>query len=337
MEKYLLVGLIARNKDDIDKIAELEREYCLSNDDRILNYSDLFFDVTHFRVIDMESFELLDISLDEYYTGDLDIGGISHTLKRYYNSLIEESNGIKYIKLNVNCFAKPDLVDYKSDVEIEYCLNYNNVPVIYDNKPVYGSTVVKLDDHNSFAMGYNIRLYLYVDYIKGDVSVHLEEILVLGNAIGKLDTTYNVTSKWRDGKGVMGIDHVNELLIFGFNAFDGYVSNGDTAIIYNFKASPTIIIPSTVTSVIICNRWVVHSDVDCTIVLPPKARLTATDGFYFESRYNNKVVLMVSNELSLKDLEDMAIVLGLYNPSFKSKEELVDIISDKFNIRLEFY
>ena len=160
---------------------------------------------------------------------------------------------------------------------------------------------------------------------------------MLGNAIGKLDTIYNVTSKWRDGKGVMGIDHVNELLIFGFNAFDGYVSNGDTAIIYNFKASPTIIIPSTVTSVIICNRWVVHSDVDCTIVLPPKARLTANDGFYFESKYNNNVVLMISNELSLKDLEDMAIVLGLYNPSFKSKEELADIISDKFNISLEFY
>lgn len=337
MEKYLLVGLIARNKDDIDKIIELESGYCSSNDDRILNYSDLFFDVTHFRVINMESFELIDISIDEYYTGDLDIRGVSPTLKRYYSNLVEESNSIKYIKLNVNCLAKPDVVNYKSDVEIDYYLNCNNVPVIYDNKPVYGTSIVKLDDRNSFTSGYNIRLYLYVDYINGDVSVYLEEILVIGNAIGKLDTIYNVTSKWRDGKGLIGIDHVNELLLFGFNAFDGYVSNGDTAIIYNFKASPTIIIPSTVTSVIICNRWVVHSDVDCTIVLPSKARLIATDGFYFESRYNNKVVLMVSATLSLKDLEDMAVVLGLYNPSFKSKEELADIISDKFNISLEFY
>lgn len=125
--------------------------------------------------------------------------------------------------------------------------------------------------------------------------------------------------------------------MFGFTAYDGYVSNGDTAIIYSFKASPTIIIPSTVTSVIICNRWVVHSNVNCTIVLPPKARLTATDGFYFEGSLNNKVVLMISNTLSFKDLEDMAVVLGLYNLSFKSKEELADIISDKFNISLEFY
>ena len=211
------------------------------------------------------------------------------------------------------------------------------MPVIYDNKPVYGSTVVKLTDCMSFTMGYNIRLYLYVDYIKGDVSVYLEEILVLGNDIGKLDTIYNVTSKWRDGKGLMGIDHVNELLIFGFNAFDGYVSNGDTAIIYNFKASPTIIIPSTVTSVIICNRWVVYSDVDCRIVLPPKARLTASMGFEFYSKYNNNVVLMVSNKLSLKDLEDMVIALGFCNLDFKSKEEIADIIRNRLNISLEFY
>lgn len=337
MEKYLLVGLIAGNKDDIDKIIELESEYYSSNDGKILDYSDLFFDVTHFRVINMESFELVDISIDKYYTGDLDIRGVSTDIKRNYCDLVKESNNIKYIELNVNCFVEDDILHYKLGGAVDSWLNYNNVPVIYDNKPVYGSTVVKLDDRDSFTRGYNIRLYLYVDYINGDVSVYLEEILVLGNAIGKLDTIYNISSKWRDGKGLIGFDHVNELLLFGFNAFDGYVSNGDTAIIYNFKASPTIIIPSTVTSVIICNRWVVHSNVNCTIVLPPKARLTATDGFYFESRYNNNVVLMVSTTLSLKDLEDMAVVLGLYNPRFKSKEELADIIRDMLNISLEFY
>lgn len=337
MEKYLLVGLIARNEVGINKVIKVESKYCLGNNKENLVYNKSLFDVTHFRVIDMESFELMDISVDEYYTGDLDIRGVSNTIKRYYNNLIEESDSIKYIKLNVNCLTKPDILNCKSDDEIDDYLKHNNVPVIYDNKPVYGSTVVKLTDCMSFTMGYNIRLYLYVDYIKGDVSVYLEEILVLGNDIGKLDTIYNVTSKWRDGKGLMGIDHVNELLIFGFNAFDGYISNGDTAIIYNFKASPTIIIPSTVTSVIICNRWVVHSDVDCRIVLPPKARLTASMGFEFASKYNNNVVLMVSNELSLKDLEDMAIALGFCNLDFKSKEEIADIIRNRLNISLEFY
>lgn len=335
MEKYLLVGLILKDASAIDKITEIERIYF--NLDKSLRFDRLLFRVTHFRVLELRSLSLLDISISEYCTGDFDIYGVGKCIRDYYNKLSEDWETIKSIKLNVNCLTKPDILNCKSDDEIDDYLKHNNVPVIYDNKPVYGSSLVKLTDCSSFTMGYNIRLYLYVDYIKGDVSVYLEEILVLGNDIGKLDTIYNVTSKWRDGKGLIGIDHVNELLIFGFNAFDGYVSNGDTAIIYNFKASPTIIIPSTVTSVIICNRWVVHSDVDCRIVLPPKARLKASMGFEFGSKYNNNVVLMVSNELSLKDLEDMAIALGFCNLDFKSKEEIADIIRNRLNISLEFY
>lgn len=336
MEKYLLVGLIAGNKNDVGRLIKLESEYRLINNEEDIAYSDLFFDVTHFRVMDTEFLELIDISIDEYYTYELDIRGISNIIKRNYSNLVEESDSIKYIKLNVNCLAKPDVVNYKSDVEIDYYLNCNNVPVIYDNKPVYGTSIVKLTDRISFMNGYNVRLYLYVDYINGDISVYLEENLVLGNVVDNLDTIYSICSIWRDGKGLIGIDHVNELLMFGFNAFDGYVSNGDTAIIYNFKASPTIIIPSTVTSVIICNRWVVHSNVNCTIVLPPKAILTATDGFYFESKYNNNVVLMVSNSVSFEDLKEMAVVLGL-SCYYESKEEIADEIWEKLNIKLEFY
>lgn len=336
MEKYLLVGLIARNKDDIDRIRELEREYYSSNDDRILNYSNLFFDITHFRVIDTESFELLDISIDEYYTCDLDIRGISSCTKSA-NNLIEESNGIKYIKLNVNCLTKLDILNCKSDDEIDDYLKHNNVPVIYDNKPVYGSNIVKLDDYDSFTRGYNIRLYLYIDCIKGNVSVYLEENLVLGNAIGDLDTAYNISSKWRDTKGLIGGDHVNELLMFGFTVGDGYISNGDIAIIYDLKLISTLIIPSSVTSVIICDRWVVHSNINCRIVLPPKARLTVAMGFEFNSKYNNKAVLMLSDTVSFKDLEDMDVVLGLSNYKFNSREEIVGAIRDKLNIDLEFY
>lgn len=337
MEKYLLVGLISRNKDDVDRLIKLESEYCLINNEEDIAYSDLFFDVTHFRVIDTKFFELIDISIDEYYTCDLDIRGISNIIKRNYSNLVEESNNIKYIKLNVNCLAKPDVVNYKSDVEIDYYLKYNNVPVIYDNKPVYGTNIVKLTDRISFMSGYNIRLYLYVNYINGDISVYMEENLVLGNVIDNLDTIYSVCSIWRDCKGLIGIDHVNELLLFGFTASDGYVSNGDTAIIYDFKASSNLIIPSSVTNVIICKRWVVHSDVNCTIVLPPKARLTVAEGFEFERSYNNKVVLMVSNSVSFEDLKEMAVVLGLSHCYYESKEEMADKIWEKLNIKLEFY
>ena len=338
MEKYLLVGLIARNKDDLAKIIELESNYCLVNNEEDIAYSDLFFGVTHFRVIDTEFLELIDISIDEYYTGDLDIRGVSNIIKRNYSNLVEESNNIKYIKLNVNCLAKPDVVNYKSDVAIDYYLKFNNIPVIYDNKPVYGTSIVKLTDRISFMSGYNIRLYLYVNYINGDISVYLEENLVLGNVIDNLDTVYSVCSIWRDRKGLIGFDHVNELLLFGFTALNGYVSNGDTAIIYNLKAISTLIIPSSVTRVIICTRWVVHSDVNFTIVLPPKAKLTAAMDFDFERRYNNKVVLMVSNSVSFKDLKEMAVVLGLsHYYYYESKEEIADEIWDKLNIKLEFY
>lgn len=188
MEKYLLVGLIAKNKDDVDRLIKLESEYCLINNEEDIAYSDLFFDVTHFRVIDTEFLELIDISIDEYYTYELDIRGISNIIKRNYSNLVEESDSIKYIKLNVNYLAKPDVVNYKSDVEIDYYLKYNNVPVIYDNKPVYGTNIVKLTDRISFMSGYNIRLYLYVNYINGDISVYMEENLVLGNVIDNLDT-----------------------------------------------------------------------------------------------------------------------------------------------------
>lgn len=88
---------------------------------------------------------------------------------------------------------------------------------------------------------------------------------------------------------------------------------------------------------IICKRWVVHSDVNCTIVLPPKARLTVAEGFEIERSYNNKVVLMVSNSVSFEDLKEMAVVLGLSHCYYESKEEIADEIWEKLNIKLEFY
>ena len=340
MEKYLLVGLILKDASAIDKITEIERIYF--NLDKSLRFDRLLFRVTHFRVLELSSLNLLDISISEYCTGDFDIYGVGKCIKEYYNKLSEDWETIKSIKLNVNCLTENYLdsrySDWNTKTDIDTELKYNNVPVIYDNKPVYGSSLVMLTDRISFMSGYNIRLYLYVNYINGDISVYMEENLVLGNVIDNLDTIYSVCSIWRDGKGLIGIDHVNELLLFGFTASDGYVSNGDTAIIYDFKASSNLIIPSSVTNVIICKRWVVHSDVNCTIVLPPKARLTVAEGFEIERSYNNKVVLMVSNSVSFEDLKEMAVVLGLSHCYYyEIKEEIADEIWEKLNIKLEFY
>lgn len=81
-----------------------------------------------------------------------------------------------------------------------------------------------------------------------------------------------------------------------------------------------------------------HSDVNCTIVLPPKARLTVAEGFEIERSYNNKVVLMVSNSVSFEDLKEIAVVLGLSHCYYyEIKEEIADEIWEKLNIKLEFY
>lgn len=76
MGDYLLVAMILKNKDDIDKIRYLEG---IRSKHQGFIYD--YFRMTHFRVLDTSSFSLLDISINEYCTGNFNIAGVSKTVK----------------------------------------------------------------------------------------------------------------------------------------------------------------------------------------------------------------------------------------------------------------
>ena len=134
MEKYLLVGLVLKDENDIAKIIELEEDYFENNGK--VKYSDLVFRVSHFRVFELDTLSLLDISINEYCTGDFEIYGVGKCVKEYYNKLCEDWDIIKSIKLNVNCITEDALESRysywgsSSDSEVEKESAYNNVPVI---------------------------------------------------------------------------------------------------------------------------------------------------------------------------------------------------------------
>ena len=179
MEKYLLVGLILKDASAIDKITEIERIYF--DLDKSLRFDRLLFRVTHFRVLELSSLNLLDISISEYCTGDFDIYGVGKCIRDYYNRLSDDWETIKSIKLNVNCLTEDYLdsrySDWTTKTDIDTELKYNNVPIIYDNKPVYGSSLVMLTDCEYG--GYNEEVKIYVDYITGETSIYLQGLLSL--------------------------------------------------------------------------------------------------------------------------------------------------------------
>ena len=230
MKKYLLVGLILKDASAIDKITEIERIYF--NLDKSLRFDRLLFRVTHFRVLELSSLSLLDISISEYCTGDFDIYGVGKCIRDYYNRLSDDWETIKSIKLNINCLTEDYLdsrySDWTTKTDIDTELKYNNVPVIYDNKPVYGSSLVKLTDCEYG--GYNEEVKIYVDYITGETSIYLQGLLVYGKEIKGVkevaDTNkfYRIDSEWKfvERHSSTSLEHMNLLLDFGYTIGDGY-------------------------------------------------------------------------------------------------------------------
>jgi hypothetical protein len=194
MEKYLLVGLILKDESDIDKLAKLEEVYFSS--DKSLRYNSLVFRVSHFRVLELDSLSLLDISINEYCTGNFNIAGVSKTVKEYYNSFSEDWETIKSIKLNSCCVTEYHSTDkdYDETGSSEIYIYDNNVPIIYNNTPVYyDSSIVELSDH--YDSGYYRVVRLYVNYITGEISVYLDNLLILGDEVDR-ESAYSIQSKW---------------------------------------------------------------------------------------------------------------------------------------------
>lgn len=346
MEKYLLVGLVLKDDSNIDKISELEEGHF--NDGRNIKYSDLVFRISHFRVFELDTLSLLDISVNEYCTSDSEIYGIGKCVREYYNKLSEDWDIIKSIKLNVNCFTEDDLESrysewgsgINSDPEKE--LAYNNVPVIYNNKPVYGSSIVELSDYGYG--GYNSEMKIYVDYITGEVSVYLERMLVHGKNLVDdsgfpFVKSYSIESGWKfvERHPDDEFEHISLLLNFGYTLGNGYISNGEIAVISNISNSAVIIIPSNVRTVATFMNGYNCYGITFSIVLPPKAKLKPINEFNFTSNDNNDVRLVLSNTTSFADLKEMVEALGSHTYGLENKDDVVERLKEDCGIKLEFY
>lgn len=344
MEKYLLVGLVLKDASNIDKITKLEEDHF--NSDISLKYSDLVFRVSHFRVFELDTLSLMDISVNEYCIGDFDVYGIGKCVREYYKELSEDWETIKSIRLNVNCITEYALerryLNRRSDSDIEKESAYNNVPVIYNNKPVYGSSLVELSDFEYD--GYNSEVRFYVDYITGEVSVYLERKLVYGKDLTNPDgfpfvKSYYIESGWKFVEKHSGdeFEHVSLLLNFGYTLGNGYISNGEIAIVSNVINGSVIIMPSNVKTVdTLINGYNCYR-MTFSIVLPPKAKLKPINEFKFSSENNNDVRLIVSDSTSFADLKEMVIALGCHKYGLEYRSDIVERIEDECGIKLEFY
>lgn len=346
MEKYLLVGLVLKDGSNIDKITKLEEDYFYNG--RNIKYSDLVFRVSHFRVLELNTLSLLDISVNEYCTGDFEIYGIGECVREYYNELSEDWETIKSIKLNVNCITE-DALDSRrlnwgssSDSDIDKELSYNNVPVIYNNKPVYGSSIVELSDYGYG--GYNSEVRFYADYITGEVSVYLERMLVYGNDLTATNRfpfakSYSIESGWEfvERNSNDEFEHINLLLNFGYTLGNGYISNGEIAIVYRVGNSDVIVMPSNVKTVATFIQGYNCYGMTFSIVLPPKAKLKPINEFNFSSNDNNDIRLVLSDSTSFADLKEMVKDLGSHTYGLTNRDEAIERIEEDCGIKLEFY
>lgn len=339
MEKYLLVGLVLKDASAINKIIEIERVYFIM--DNSLRFDSSLFRVSHFRVLELSSLNLLDISISEYCTGDFNVCGVGKCVKEYYDRLSEDWETIKSIKLNANCLTEDYLnsryspLNTKTDIDTE--LKYNNVPVIYDNKPVYGSSLVMLTDCEYG--GYNEEVKIYVDYITGETSIYLEGLLVYGKEIEENSKFYRIDSEWEfvERHSITRLEHMNLLLDFGYTLGDGYISNNEIAIVFSLSDGNVMILPSDVKTVHTLIDGFNYYGITFSLVLPPKAKLKPIKDFQFSPSDNNNVKLVVSASTSFDDLKEMVKDLGSHTYGLENKDDIVERLEEGCGIKLEFY
>lgn len=338
MEKYLLVGLVLKDESDIDKITEIERVYF--NLDKSLRFDRLLFRVTHFRVLELSSLSLLDISINEYCTGNFNIAGVSKGVKEYYNSLSEECENIKSIKLNSCCDTEyhstdDDYDEYDETGSSEIYMYSNNVPIIYDNAPVYyDSSIVELSDH--YDSGYYRVVRLYVNYITGEISVYLDNLLILGDEVDR-ESAYSIQSKWEwfNRKVNNNFEHLGALLKLGYTLEGDYINKDDTAILFDIASD--IVVPNNINKMFICLRGYNYSNVKCNIVLPPNIELETDYYFEFDDDHNNEIKLILSRKLSVYNLVKIATALGVKNYGLDDRERISERVKDSIGVDIEFY
>lgn len=200
--------------------------------------------VSHFRVLDIEKKELLDISLDDYFSCDLDIIGLSHskTLKSLYEkNILSNSNNLKYLPFNFN-----GVCELLKDARYSVNSYYNVMPMIYNNKPILWDECVDLSIYLDDSSQYLFNIV--VNYVTGDLGIYLDrDVLIYGDSIKS--EYYKLEYDLNKSDTLLKINVFDMFKYFDFNVMDGYLYNDKNIYINDFSKINTLTIPNGVVNV----------------------------------------------------------------------------------------
>ena len=340
MGEAFLVAFILKDESDIpyikDGMKANGREIIVKGKE--VFFDNLYFKVTHFRVLDLSTFGMYDISVDEYCKSDLFILGLSNSVRDYYkdsSSKWKKPKILKDISLNINGQHR---IVKKNRYSLSSGINGvgfdSKVPFIYDNRAVYGDELVILQFDEWYIKG----LKIVINYITGDFGFYICDELLIGKDLVKFDIKYFID----DTRYVKGLSEIkdyrfgvlNLFFVLGFISEDYYIHNNDYAILYDYPKDGVILFSSSIKTILLLRNIgkVAHN---CTIVVPPNASIKCLeDRFNLDYEYGIKFV--ISNKLSYKDLKDLVVNIGACPYNFNRKD-IVDIVKKDCGIAIEFY
>lgn len=338
MGEAFLVAFILKNKRDIhyikDGMRAYGRETIVKGKEVFLD--NLYFKVTHFRVLDLSTFGMYDISVDDYCKSDLFILGLSNSVRDYYkdsSSKWKKPKPLKDISLNVQGYHR--IMNrgnsfYDSGIK---GVGFNcKVPFIYDNKPVYRDELVVLQFDEWCIRG----LKIIINYITGDFGFYICNELLRGKDLVKSDIKYFINDD-RHVKSINGIKDskfgvLNLFLLLGFISEDYYIHNNDYVILYDYPKDGVVLFPSNIKNILLLRNI---DEFSCTLVVPPNASIKCLeDRFNLDNEYIIKFI--ISNKLSDKDLKDLVVNIGACPYNFDRKN-IVDRVKKDCGIAIEFY
>lgn len=194
MGEYILVAFILKDKSDIPFI----RSGMTSGDKAInirgkeLFLDEAYFKITHFRVFDLSTLSLKDISVDDYCKSGITILCLSNSVMDFYEDILSKQRNkvIKDISLRINslhpivCRSKSYLMNGIKGIN-----SRSVIPFVFDDKLVYGSNLVIFEFFNYTSL----RLRTIVNYINGDISLYAgDDGLLFGDDLITPDMEYHL-------------------------------------------------------------------------------------------------------------------------------------------------
>jgi hypothetical protein len=339
MSEYILVAFILKDKSDIPYIRS-----GMTSDGKEINirgkelfFNEAYFKITHFRVLDLSTLSLKDISVDDYCKSGITILGLSNSVMDFYEDILSKQRNkvIKDISLSINslhpivCRSRSYLRNGIKSIDFR-----SVIPFLFDDKPVYGSNLVIFEFFNYTYL----RLRLIVNYINGDISLYAGDAEVL---FGDYLITSNMEYHLGDYRSLhtLGLrsdsnfSFLNALMFIGYRIENCYAYNDDCAIIFDYPSNGCIIVPSSVSKILLY-RYNYDFECNCSIVIPPKASVKCLiDKFSLSKQYG--ITLIVSSKLNSDELDNL--LSNIIDYECGDGEVLIDKVKNSQGIGIEFY